>query len=54
VNHGEHIMQAEKLLQEAAQSPETDATERLVWVTAALAHATLAEARRSGLPELFG
>ena len=46
MNWQEHIAQAEKLLKEAQESPEAPPEERLVWVTAAFAHAQLAEAKR--------
>jgi hypothetical protein len=42
----EHVKQAEMLLREAAENPNTIPEERLVWVTAALAHAQLADAKR--------
>ena len=43
----EHVKQAEMLLREAAEAPMTiEPEERLVWVTAALAHAQLATAKR--------
>jgi hypothetical protein len=45
MNYGEHINQSERLLKEAAEDPTAPSEERLVWVTAALAHATLAQAR---------
>lgn len=42
----EHIEQAERLLKEAAEDATAPAEERLVWVTAAYAHAKLAEVIR--------
>jgi hypothetical protein len=42
----EHVKQSELLLREAAENPHTIPEERLVWVTAALAHAQLATAKR--------
>lgn len=38
----EHLNQSELLLREAAENPSAIPEERLVWVTAALAHAQLA------------
>ena len=42
----EHVKQAEMLLREAAENPTDPASERLVWVTTALVHAALANAKQ--------